>query len=240
MGNSYYIAACVFTERFPELSAKIQQYIKQRYDMQILRCCVPNHKVKEYEQKMMQNSFGKSWSELLHCTDFMPGDTVYSICHNCSNIIEETRPGVKVLSLWELILSDESFVFPDRSGMKAVIQDCWRANERVGEQNAVRELLKKMNIDFIEADKNGIETDFCGASLYRAQPPRNPAIAPIRYVQKAKGKFIPHTPEQQQQIMKEHCEKYERDTVICYCHYCLEGLIMGGADGIHIASLLFD
>jgi len=47
MGNSYYIAACVFTERFPELSAKIQQYIKQRYDMPILRCCVPNHKVKE-------------------------------------------------------------------------------------------------------------------------------------------------------------------------------------------------
>ena len=30
MSNSYYIAACAFTERFPELSDKIQQYIKQQ------------------------------------------------------------------------------------------------------------------------------------------------------------------------------------------------------------------
>ena len=25
----------------------------------------------------------------------------------------------------------------------------------------------------------------------------------------------------------------------CYCHYCLEGLLEGGADGRHLAHLLF-
>lgn len=239
MANSYYIAACVFTERFPELSEKIQRYIKERHDMTILRCCVPNHKVKDYEDKMPQGKIRDNWSALQHSAEFMPGDTVYSLCHNCSNIIEETKPGVNVLSLWELILSDKDFVYPDYSKMKAVVQDCWRAKERSSEQQAVRQLLKKMNIDFIEAEQNGIETEFCGASLYRAQPERNPRIAPIHYVEKAKGKFIPHTEEQQKQLMTEHCSKYQRDTVICYCHYCLEGLIMGGADGIHIANLLF-
>lgn len=24
--------------------------------------------------------------------------------------------------------------------------------------------------------------------------------------------------------MKEYCKRYKTDTVICYCHYCLEGL----------------
>ena len=27
--------------------------------------------------------------------------------------------------------------------------------------------------------------------------------------------------------------------VVCYCHYCLEGLLAGGADAMHIAQLLF-
>ena len=240
MSNSYYISACVFTERYPELSRKIQLYIKNRFDMPVLRCCVPNFKVKDYEDKMPEGDLRKSWSELQHCADFMPGDTVYSLCHNCSNIIEETKPGVNVLSLWELILSDENFAYPDHSDIKAVVQDCWRSKERSGEQDAVRHLLKKMNIDFIEADQNGAETEFCGASLYRAQPERNPKMAPKHYVENAVGKFIPHTIEQQQQIMKQHCANYQRDTVICYCHYCLEGLLMGEVNGIHIASLLFE
>lgn len=32
----------------------------------------------------------------------------------------------------------------------------------------------------------------------------------------------------------------QTDTVVCYCHYCLEGLIMGGKNGKHMAELLFN
>lgn len=39
--------------------------------------------------------------------------------------------------------------------------------------------------------------------------------------------------------MKEYCSHYQTETVICYCHYCLEGLPQGGADGRHIAQLIF-
>ena len=39
--------------------------------------------------------------------------------------------------------------------------------------------------------------------------------------------------------MVEHCRRYETDTVVCYCHYCLEGLLCGGKDGRHLAELLF-
>jgi len=42
--NYMYVASCVFTREKPELSMKIQDYLKQRFHMQIIRCCVPNYK----------------------------------------------------------------------------------------------------------------------------------------------------------------------------------------------------
>jgi len=239
MAKSYYIASCVFSLNFPELSAQIQEYIKRRFDdITIIRCCIPGYKVMEYEENIPA-SINAEWRALNHCAEFMPGDTVYSICHNCSNIIEETNPGVNVKSLWELILSDKSFPYPDHSGMSAVIQDCWRSKERSDEQNAVRELLGKMNIAFLETSPNLQDTDFCGTSLYRAQPSRNPAIAPRHYRDNIDGKFIPHTEEEQKAIMQSYCSRFEGKTAVCYCHYCLEGLLVGDADAKHIAQLLF-
>ena len=99
--------------------------------------------------------------------------------------------------------------------------------------------VQKMNIDFVEADLNHENTEFCGASLYRPQPPRNPKLAPKHYAEGAKGKFIPHTAEEQEQIMIDYCSQFTTDKVVCYCHYCLEGLLMGKTEGIHIAQLMF-
>lgn len=55
---------------FPQLSKKIQNYIAERGDIEIIRCCTPSWKVKFYEGKM-------------------PEDGIWSICHNCTNIAEE-------------------------------------------------------------------------------------------------------------------------------------------------------
>ncbi len=233
----YYIASCMFTSKFPVLSEKIQRYIREKHNISIVRCCIPNYKLKEFEDKMPE---GSTWPTLPDCADFQAGDVVYSLCHNCSNVIEETKPEVINKSLWELILSDEAFEYPDFSGMNATVQDCWRAKERSDEQEAVRGLLRKMKINFIEADENHAETDFCGTSLYRPQPSRNIRLAPKHYVEGAEGKFEPHTPEEHERLMREYCSRFKTETVVCYCHYCLEGLELGGVDAKHIAELLFD
>ena len=73
----------------------------------------------------------------------------------------------------ELIDQDESFIFPDYSGLKVTIQDCWRLKERIEVQEAVRSILRKMNIEFVEIKKHHQETDFCGKTLYRPQIKRN-------------------------------------------------------------------
>ena len=239
MNSTYYIASCVFTSKFPELSGRIQDYVSQRWNFQIVRCCVPKYKLQEFTDKMPEGRFRKAWADLPDSGRFESGDCVYSLCHNCNNIIEEMHPGVSVHSLWELIDRDARFCFPDHTGSKVTLQDCWRAKNRADEQKAVRNLLGKMNIQYTEAPNNHEKTDFCGNSLYRPQPPRNPKLAPKHYVDGTEGLFLPHTLDEQNKIMREYCKRYTTDTVVCYCHYCLEGLINGGKDGRHLADLLF-
>ena len=239
MSKAYYISSCVFTSQFPELSSKIRKYVSGRFGLDVVRCCVPKYKIQQFESKMPEGKLYDEWHELTDSADFKPGDAVYSLCHNCNNIIEERHPGVQTCSLWELIDNDEKFCFPDYSGLKVTIQDCWRSRERATEHEAVRSLLKKMNIDFLELPGNRGNTAFCGNSLYRAQPPRNPKLAPKHYAEGVEGLFIPHSEEEQKQIMKTYCNQFKTDIVVCYCHYCLEGLIAGDKDGRHIAQLVF-
>lgn len=239
MISTYYIASCVFTSQFPELSVRIQDYIRERWNLRIVRCCVPKYKLQEFTDRMPEGELRNRWSLLQDSGCFEAGDRVYSLCHNCNNIIEEMHPGVSVHSLWELIDQDESFPLPDYSGLTVTIQDCWRAKDRIAEQNAVRNLLKKMNIRYVEASEHHDSTEFCGMSLYRPQPPRNPKLAPKHYVDQASGKFIPHPLEEQIMIMQDYCRQFTTKTVVCYCHYCLEGLLAGSIDGRHIADLIF-
>ncbi len=235
----YYIASCVFTAQFPDLSRRIQKYVQERFGLKVVRCCVPSYKIKEFEDRMPDEESRAHWASLPDSGHFQPGDTVYSLCHNCNNIIDEVHTGVEVHSLWELLDRDNQFPLPDYEGLKVTLQDCWRSRDRTDEQAAVRSLLTKMHILYEEAPKNHAETGFCGISLLRAQPPRNPKLAPRHYVDGTEGLFEPHTPEEQERIMREYCAALPTKTVVCYCHYCLEGLKLGGADARHMADLLF-
>lgn len=235
----YYIASCVFTARFPELSARIQAFVRERYGLTVVRCCVPKYKLREFTEQMPEGFLRDAWNALPDSAEFLAEDEVFSLCHNCNNIIEETHPGLHVHSLWELLDADEQLHFPNFQGLRATVQDCWRSRDRKEEQDAVHSLLRKMNVDYVEAPENRENTDFCGASLYRPQPPRNPKLAPRHYVTGAEGKFIPHSSGEQERIMEEYCRRYTTPTVVCYCHYCLEGLKLGKTDGRHIAEMLF-
>ena len=161
MLKTYYIASCVFTSRFPSLSMRIREYVDEHFGCEIVRCCVPKYKIRDFEDKMPEGKFRDLWRQLPDSGQFESGDEVYSLCHNCNNIIEEMHPGVRVHSLWELLAADEEFPFPDYQGMKVTIQDCWRSRDRREEQQAVRNLLEKMNIDFVEADLNHENTEVC-------------------------------------------------------------------------------
>ena len=148
---NYYIASCVFTSQFPELSSRIQSYIRKRFEMDIVRCCVPVYKIRDFEERMPEGSFRERWASLPDSADFKPGDEIYSLCHNCNNIIEEMHPGVKVQSLWELLDSDAGLQLPDHEGLTVTVQDCWRSRDRKEEQAAVRSLLRRNAYPFFRS-----------------------------------------------------------------------------------------
>ena len=237
--TEYLIASCVFTSRFPELSKRIREYARTHWRMEIVRCCTPRYKLTEFTEKMPAGPLREPWAGLPDTARFGAGDIVYSLCHNCLNIIEETVPEAEVRSVWERIDRDSDFRFPDMSGTVATVQDCWRSKDRREEQDAVRRILDRMNIEWAETEENRESTGFCGNSLYRPQPPRNPKIAPKHYLADAKGLFEPHTAEEQERIMEDYCSRFTTETVICYCHYCLEGLLLGKKKAVHLAELLF-
>ena len=76
-------------------------------------------------------------------------------------------------------------------------------------------------------------------SLYQLQPPRNPKLAPRRFLDGAQGLFREHTPEQKKLLMEEYCGQILTEKVIAYCHYCILGLKLVGKRAFHLAELLF-
>lgn len=234
-----YVASCVFTRENPLLSVKIQDYLKNRFDMDIIRCCVPKYKLEEFTCEMPE-WLRDRWRNTPDFKEFGQDNTMIYVCHNCAAIFEETMPEVPRMSLWEFILKDSEFKFPDYGHKKMTIQDCWRSFDNRREQEAVRELLQKMNVDIVEQEQNYEKTQFCGTSLYAPSPKRNLKLAPKRFVENSKGKFEAHTVEEQKSIMISHCRNIKTEEVVAYCHYCVKGLKLGGKNARHIASLLFE
>lgn len=199
--KSYYIASCLFTARFPKTSLAIMRYIGKK-NIEPVRCCIPNFRVKQSENRIPEGTVRDSWISQPESASIRPGDAVYTLCPNCENIVSEQYLGAMIYSLWELLNQDEGFMFPDHSGLQAVVQDCWRTRYNAREQAAVRSLLNKMGIQYREAEKHHENTDFCGSSLYRAQPKKNAHFAPRHYVEQAAGLFQPHSEEEQTEIKR--------------------------------------
>lgn len=238
MKKYFYVASCVFTEDEPLLSKKVQAYVSDKLSIPIMRCCTPKYKIQQFEERMPK-WYQAEWQSIPHFKEYTNG-TMVSICHNCSAIFEEMYPNIQRMSIWELILQDEKFSYPDYHGMKMTVQDCWRSRENVKEQNAVREIMKRMNIDIIELKENHTKTNFCGDSLYQKQPLRNPKLAPKRFIENAMGLFQEHTLEEKKKIMEKYCSAITTEKVVAYCHYCIRGLNLGGKEGIHLARLIFE
>ena len=239
MDKFRYVASCNFTLFYPELSRKIQDYLRTLPDIDIIRCCTKSYKVKDFEDRM-PDEVKEYWKETPHYEPFDEDTAMVSVCHNCTAVFQETFPDIKVLSLYEFILKYvPDFPYPDYGGVKMTLQDCWRQHDNADEQAAVREILKRMNIEVVELKENHNDTTYCGVSTLRPAPRRNLVMAHHRFVDEARGFFDPHTPEEQKAYMEEYCKQITTDTVVAYCHYCTQGFNLVGQKNYHLAELMF-
>lgn len=198
-----------------EASAKLAAYIKEKFGVDPQGCCRVDH------------------------PKLTPQDTAIVVCNNCANIIDESGDADSIEFVWEIIDNDPNFPFPDYHGEKMTIQDCWMAVEKRSVQDAIRSLMKKMNIEVVELAENHENTRFCGMNLTAPCSESNAKLAPKRYVEEGADMFHPMTPEERKAYFQEYCKQFTTEKVVCYCKSCRGGLLQGGKQAFHILELLF-
>ena len=210
-----YYPSCNFQKLFPETAAKVRAYLETQADVKIAGCC--------------------------HVTNDVPqaGDVIVTVCLSCMRGLDEMRPDIEQISLFEFLLTREDFAWPDFGGEAVVLQDCFRARGKTGLQDAVRECLRRSGAKIIELANNRDAADFDGSFLLHAPYPQNQAEAP-RYFRDYLPAQLHILPEEQwPEYYRAHAAGYPEGRVACYCNTCYRGARNGGAEAFHLAEALF-
>ncbi|MBQ2655120.1 MAG: hypothetical protein IJF95_00640 [Erysipelotrichaceae bacterium] len=211
----HYLPSCKVKQIHPETSLKIQNYLRSK-EVEICGCC-------------------RISQDLFHS-----GDTVVTNCTSCAIITDERSPQCKEMSLYEYLLEDASFPWPDHHGERITVQDCYRTIHKPEVQKAVRECLKKMNMIPVEIEENYEKTRFDGPFRYQEIQAGNLRLAPEYFNKMAKEYIEVLAEEDQIKRMEAWAKQYTTDRVVVYCNSCLKGVQMGKANGVHIIDLLAD
>ena len=210
--SQFYFPSCRYIALSPENSRKLQRYLEDRFGMETVGCCSVDG--------------AKPGA----------GDVAVFNCPTCTVTIEASAPEAERISVYEYLAGDESFPWPDYKGEKMTIQDCWRTAGEQPMQEAIRVILKKMNIDAVELENNFEKADFCGISLYWDKKPHLEKLA--RRLE-ADPRFTVLSEEGQKEKMKEHAAKnYKTPKVVCYCKGCMTGVQVGGHQPVHLLDLV--
>lgn len=172
-------------------------------------------KVLEYLNK----DFG-SIHQHLTCCRHEPGvveeTEIVNTCAGCNRRYRKLYKNVTTISLWEVLAESTSFPFPDYQGKKMAILDACPTRTQVRVHNAIRTLLKKMNIDLVEPEKTGTSSTCCGDSFF--------GVLPV---------------DQVKEKMKKRAAEMPADDVVVYCVSCCKSMHIGGKNPRYLVDLLF-
>lgn len=151
-----------------------------------------------------------------HEPNLPEGTQIINTCSGCDRRYRELYDGISTISLWEILADSKTFPFPDYKGEEMAILDACptRSQERV--HNAIRNLLKRMNINVIEPEKTRTKGTCCGDSFY--------GILPV---------------EQVKEHMKKRASEMPAHNVAVYCVSCVKSMYIGGKKPRYLVDLLF-
>ncbi len=152
-----------------------------------------------------------------HEPNLPSGTQVINACAGCGKRYNSLYEGISTVSLWELFDRSNNFVFPDYSGAKMSIHDVCPSKTGKSVHDAVRSLLKKMNIEVVEPLHTREHSVCCGNSYVKTLP-----------VAEAKKHMIKRANEME-------CEE-----VVTYCVTCAKSMYNGGKKPRYLLDLLFN
>ena len=207
----YYLPGCDVRSNHPQASAKMLKYL-QSAGIEKAECC------------RKDLSFLKE------------GDSIIENCTLCELMLKERVPNIPFQSLYEYLLTTD-FSWPDHQGETMVIQDCFRVRDNPTLHNAVREALKRMNIQIIEVENNREKSEYCGVWLNNSPAADCVKLAPDTF---SKLELYRHvlTLQEQEEKMKERVKQYQGKPVVVYCNGCERGIRLGQGNPVHLIELI--
>ncbi|MBW9147057.1 (Fe-S)-binding protein [Clostridium sp. CM027] len=158
--------------------------------------------------------------EYLICCNHKPnlenGTQIINVCAGCDRRYRELYEEVTTISLWEILAEVKTFPFPDYKGMEMTILDPCPTRDQERVHNAVRVLLKKMNINLVEPEKTRTIGTCCGDSFY--------GVLSV---------------EQVKEQMKKRAHEMPASDVVVYCVSCSKSMYIGGKKPRYLVDLLF-
>jgi Fe-S oxidoreductase len=151
-----------------------------------------------------------------HDPNLPTGSRVINVCAGCDQRFRELYEGISTISLWEVLAERDNFPFPDYAGRTMTILDACPTRTETRVHEAVRVLLRKMNIQIAEPRNTRTSGICCGDSFYGVLP-----------IDQVKAQMI------------KRAREMPREDVVVYCLSCVKAMHIGGKRPRHMADLLF-
>lgn len=145
------------------------------------------------------------------------GSVIINVCAGCDRRFRSLYEGISTVSLWEVLDGIEAFPYPNYHGLKISVHDACPVREKPQVHQAVRNLLRKMNMDIAEPRYYGTRSICCGDDFY----PRLPV-------------------EQVHRQMKKRAQSMPCDDVCVYCVSCIKSMFIGGKTPRYLIDLLMN
>lgn len=141
---------------------------------------------------------------------------IINICPGCDKRFRNDYTNSSTISLWEVIAQSNFFDLPNYQGKQMTIIDACPTRDQDRVHNAIRTVLKKMNIEVVEPQNTRSKSTCCGDSFYGLIP-----------VEKVKEQMVKRASEM------------PLDDVVVYCVSCIKSVYIGGKKPKYLVDLLF-
>lgn len=162
------------------------------------------------------NTVGEHLICCRHEPNLPAGTQIINTCAGCDRRYRELYKGINTVSLWELLANNESFGFPDYGGLEMTVLDACPTRDQDRVHDAVRALLRRMNIRVVEPAATRRKGICCGDSFY--------GVLPVEAVKER---------------MKIRASEMPSEDVVVYCVSCCKSMHIGGKRPRYLLDLLF-
>lgn len=169
---------------------------------------------------MLNKYFGhvKLHSTCCHHEPKLPhGSTIINNCAGCDRRFRSLYEGIQTISVWEVLDSIENLSLPNHTGMLVSVHDSCSYRQKPQVHAAVRNILRKMNIEIIDSEFSGTKSICCGDNFY-----------PLISIEKVL------------EFQKKRAAQMPCQDVVVYCVSCIKSMAIGGKTPHHMVDLVLN